>query len=98
VLIALPREETQTVDTRLGTEGSTYDELVTFDVYGPLLVAYARERGWELTPEEAAALRRLGHASVLIPLGRWTKAQFRAAVREVTRLARQLESAERGLD
>ncbi len=94
----LAREDAPTLDVRLGTEGSTYDELATYDVYGPLLVAYARERGWELTNEEAAALRRLGHASVLIPLGRWTRAQFRAAVREVTGLVQRLESAERGVD
>ena len=94
----LYREEAQTLDVRLGTEGSTYDELVSYDVYGPLLVAYARERGWELTNQEAAALRRLGHATVLIPLGRWTKAQFRAVVREVIGLVGRLESAERGVD
>jgi len=86
------------LDTRQGIEGSTYDERATYDVYGPLLVAYARERGWELTDEEAAALRRLGHATVLVPLGRWSKAQFRAVVREVTALVRRLETAERGVD
>lgn len=86
------------MDVRIGIEGSTYDESATYDVYGPLLIAYARERGWELTPREADALRRLGHASVLRPLSRWSKAEFRAVVREVTRLLGQLELAERGVD
>jgi hypothetical protein len=79
-------------------EGLAFEGLTTYDVYAPLLVAYAQERGWELTAQEAAALRRLGHATVLTPLGRWTKAEFRALVTEVTGLIGRLEVAEQAVD
>ena len=90
--------ETCKVDVRRGPKGGASGGLVTYDVYGPLLVAYARERGWELTAQEAIALRQLGHATVLTPLGRWTRAEFRALVAEITNLIGRLEMAERAVD